>query len=82
MTPDEMRVLYDYNAWANHRELDAASALTPEQFLKPMGSSFSSIRAYLRRRMDLARALSRPLAVFPSGYCTVQRRRRPARALG
>jgi uncharacterized damage-inducible protein DinB len=44
MTPEEMRVLYDYNAWANHRELDAASALTPEQFLKPMHSSFSSIR--------------------------------------
>jgi uncharacterized damage-inducible protein DinB len=44
MTPEEMRVLYDYNAWANHRELDAASVLTPEQFLKPMHSSFSSIR--------------------------------------
>ena len=44
MTPEEMRLLYDYNAWANHRELDAASALTKEQFLKPMSSSFSSVR--------------------------------------
>jgi uncharacterized damage-inducible protein DinB len=44
MTPDEMRLLFDYNAWANHRGLDAASALTPEQFTKPMGSSFSSVR--------------------------------------
>jgi len=44
MTPEEIRVLYDYNAWANHRELDAASALTPEQFVKPLGSSFSSVR--------------------------------------
>jgi uncharacterized damage-inducible protein DinB len=44
MTPEEMRLLYDYNAWANHRELDAASALTPEQFVKPLGSSFSSVR--------------------------------------
>jgi uncharacterized damage-inducible protein DinB len=44
MTPEEMRVLYDYNTWANRRSLSAAAKLTPEQFLKPMGSSFSSIR--------------------------------------
>jgi uncharacterized damage-inducible protein DinB len=44
MTPEEIGLLYDYNAWANHRTLDAASALTPEQFTKPLGSSFSSVR--------------------------------------
>jgi uncharacterized damage-inducible protein DinB len=44
MTPEEMGLLYEYNAWANHRALDAASALTPEQFTKPLGSSFSSVR--------------------------------------
>lgn len=44
MTPEEIRSLYDYNAWANRRALDAASALTPEQFSKPLGSSFSSVR--------------------------------------
>jgi uncharacterized damage-inducible protein DinB len=44
MTPEEMRVLYDYNAWANRRELDAAAALTTEQFTKNLGSSFSSVR--------------------------------------
>jgi uncharacterized damage-inducible protein DinB len=44
MTPEEMRVLYDYNAWANRRAMDAASALTNEQFVKPLGSSFSSVR--------------------------------------
>jgi uncharacterized damage-inducible protein DinB len=44
MTPEEIRLLYDYNAWANHRELDAVSALTAEQFAKPLGSSFSSVR--------------------------------------
>ena len=44
MTPEEIRLLYDYNAWANRRELDAASALTAEQFTKPLGSSFSSVR--------------------------------------
>jgi uncharacterized damage-inducible protein DinB len=44
MTPEEMRTLYDYNAWANRRALSAAAKLTPEQFLKPMGSSFPSVR--------------------------------------
>src|SRR5437867_1762916 len=44
MTPQEMRALYDYNAWANHRSLDAASKLTAEQFVQPMGSSFGSVR--------------------------------------
>src|SRR3954466_5446472 len=44
MTPEEVRILYDYNTWANRRELEAASALTPEQFVKPLGSSFSSVR--------------------------------------
>lgn len=44
MTPEEMCLLYDYNAWANRRALDAASALTKEQFTKPLGSSFASVR--------------------------------------
>jgi len=44
MTPRELGVLYDYNAWANHRSMDAASKLTTEQFVKPMGSSFGSVR--------------------------------------
>ena len=44
MTPEEMCTLYDYNAWANRRSLDAAGALTREQFVKPMGSSFGSVR--------------------------------------
>jgi uncharacterized damage-inducible protein DinB len=44
LTPQEMRVLYDYNAWANHRSLEAASALTADKFVQPMGSSFGSVR--------------------------------------
>jgi uncharacterized damage-inducible protein DinB len=44
MTPAEMRILYDYNAWANRRAMEAASKLSAEEFLKPMGSSFSSVR--------------------------------------
>ena len=44
MTPQEMRVLFDYNAWANRRSLEAASALTAEKFVQPLGSSFGSVR--------------------------------------
>jgi uncharacterized damage-inducible protein DinB len=44
MSPEDTRALYDYNAWANHRSLDAAAALTTEQFTRPMGSSFGSVR--------------------------------------
>ncbi len=44
MSPEEIRILYDYNAWANHRSLDAAAELSAEQFVKPLGSSFSSVR--------------------------------------
>lgn len=39
-----MQILYDYNAWANRRSLSAAEKLTAEQFVKPLGSSFSSVR--------------------------------------
>jgi uncharacterized damage-inducible protein DinB len=44
MSPDEIRQLFDYNAWANQRSLDAAAALSVEDFIKPLGSSFSSVR--------------------------------------
>ncbi len=44
MTPDQMRTLYDYNAWANRRSLGAAALLLPDQFVRPMGSSFGSVR--------------------------------------
>jgi uncharacterized damage-inducible protein DinB len=44
MSPEDMRRLYDYNAWANHRSLEAAAALTTEQFTKTLGSSFGSVR--------------------------------------
>lgn len=44
MSPDDIRALYDYNAWANRRALDSAVPLTVEQFTRPLGSSFSSVR--------------------------------------
>ncbi len=39
-----LRDLFDYNYWARDRHLQACAALTEEQFIRPMGSSFSSVR--------------------------------------
>lgn len=44
MEASDFRVLYEYNAWANRRTLDACSALMREQFLQDMKSSFPSVR--------------------------------------
>ena len=44
MNPAEMIGLYEYNAWADRRVLEAAGALSTEQFTKELGSSFSSVR--------------------------------------
>jgi uncharacterized damage-inducible protein DinB len=44
MTPEDIRLLFDYNAWANQRSQDAAAQLSDEQFVQPLGSSFSSVR--------------------------------------
>ena len=44
MDAADFGVLYDYNAWANRRTLEACAALTPEQFLHDMKSSFASVR--------------------------------------
>jgi uncharacterized damage-inducible protein DinB len=44
MSPEEIRQLYAYNSWANQRSLSAAEKLSPEQFTRPIASSFSSVR--------------------------------------
>jgi uncharacterized damage-inducible protein DinB len=36
--------LFDYHYWARDRQLQACAAITEEQFLRPLGSSFSSLR--------------------------------------
>lgn len=38
-----LRELFKYNYWARDRQLEACSSLTTEQFMCPMGSSFSSL---------------------------------------
>jgi uncharacterized damage-inducible protein DinB len=44
ISPSVLRELFEYNYWARDRQLQACTALTQEQFLRPMHSSFSSLR--------------------------------------
>jgi uncharacterized damage-inducible protein DinB len=39
-----IRELFAYNYWARDRQLEACGKLSTEQFLRPMGNSFSSLR--------------------------------------
>jgi uncharacterized damage-inducible protein DinB len=47
MTRDDIRVLYDYNYWANARVLSAAARVTPDQLMAPAGLSHGSLRGTL-----------------------------------
>lgn len=47
MTPEQIRELYDFNAWANERFFDACASLTPEQFAQAIVSSYPSVRETL-----------------------------------
>lgn len=44
MNTEDFRLLYEYNAWANHRTLDACTSLSDEQFTRDLHSSFPSVR--------------------------------------
>ena len=44
MNVEDFRLLYDYNAWADHRTLDACAGLNEEQFTRDLGSSYRSVR--------------------------------------
>jgi uncharacterized damage-inducible protein DinB len=39
-----IRLLWDYTKWADVRAFDAVGKLTPEQYLKDLGSSMKSVR--------------------------------------
>jgi len=44
MTKDDVRLLYEYDRWANNRVLQAATALSAEQFTRDLGGAFCSVR--------------------------------------
>jgi uncharacterized damage-inducible protein DinB len=47
MTREDVRLLYEYERWANDRILELVGALTPEQFTRDLGGSFPSVRDVL-----------------------------------
>jgi len=47
MSLETIRALYHYNAWANHRTLEACAALTEKQFSQDLSTSFGSVRGTL-----------------------------------
>ena len=51
MNPEQIRLLFTYDSWANRRTLDACAALSPEQFTRDLGSSFPSVRDTLAHTM-------------------------------
>jgi uncharacterized damage-inducible protein DinB len=71
MKPEEIVALYEFNAWANRRTLDATAAVTTEQFTRELGSSFSSVRdtlvhIYGVEWLWLERLQGRSPAAFPA----------------
>ena len=47
MNVDDVQTLLDYHYWARDRVFEALESLTPEQFSRPIESSFPSIRETL-----------------------------------
>jgi uncharacterized damage-inducible protein DinB len=44
MNKNDIQLLYEYDRWANDRVLEAASALSAEEFTRDLGGSFRSVR--------------------------------------
>ncbi len=52
MQPQEIRLLFDYNAWANQRLLAQAAQVTTAQWAAPSSHSFSSLHSTLLHILD------------------------------
>jgi uncharacterized damage-inducible protein DinB len=50
---EHIRLLCDYNSWANQRLLEVSATLKEEQFTRDLGSSFRSVRDTLAHIMDV-----------------------------
>src|ERR1700730_10113512 len=44
VTPEAIRLMFQFNQWANRHTLDACAPLSNEQFTRNLGSSFGSVR--------------------------------------
>jgi uncharacterized damage-inducible protein DinB len=47
MTRDDIQLLFAYDRWANRRVLQAATALSSEEFTRELGGGFRSVRGTL-----------------------------------
>jgi uncharacterized damage-inducible protein DinB len=47
MNREDVRLLYEYDRWANDRILKLVGVLTPEQFTRDLGGSYPSVRDVL-----------------------------------
>ena len=69
----EMEELFAYNRWANHRLLEAASVLSPDEFTRDLGIARCPTGLFRRDprecppSVDDAERLTQPLGVFSSG---------------
>lgn len=75
----DVRVLYDYMFWAHDRTMSTVESLTPEDFVRDLGSSHGSVRGTLVHLMGAEWLyLSRWHGVFPEamldpdGFPTVE----------
>jgi uncharacterized damage-inducible protein DinB len=77
VTRDDLQILLEYHYWARDRVLDAAEALSPEQFTKDLGGSFKSVRdtlahtyvaewAWYSRWMGNSPKAALPAEMFPN----------------
>jgi uncharacterized damage-inducible protein DinB len=47
ITPEYALLLFQYNQWANRRTLDVCAVLSPDQYLRNLGTSFQSVHGTL-----------------------------------
>jgi uncharacterized damage-inducible protein DinB len=48
ISPELIREIYDYHYWARDQQLAACATLTEEQWARPLGASFGSLRDTLK----------------------------------
>jgi uncharacterized damage-inducible protein DinB len=58
----DIRFLYEYNDWANHRILAAAAQVTPEQYAAPADFPYGGLRGTLLHILDAEQSWRHQLA--------------------
>jgi uncharacterized damage-inducible protein DinB len=69
MTPEEIKLLFAYNSWANNRVFEAVAALSPEVYAKDLKAAHGSIRGTLTHlvaaeKIWLSRWIGKPESIL------------------